>query len=164
MIFWVEENHQKGKKHFTCPIFHFFSYRVIIDRNLSEFSKFGINEVLRSLSMSLLKSTVTLTAFTDWGGFIGMGERAEDGDGDGLVSRCCLQVVEFVGAGNHLGWCLEDLEGLVVASALLVDLGLAVVDKVSVFLADLAVLGGSGHHGFAIKKIWLITMICLFHL
>ena len=76
---------------------------------------------------------------------IGVGERNEDLDGEVLVSGCSLEVIELVGSSNNLGCSLDDLEGFVVASAASVDLGLAVVDKVSVFLSDFAVLRSSNH-------------------
>ena len=83
-----------------------------------------------------------------------MGKRNEDLSCEGFVSRVGIEVIEFVGSCDNLGFSLDYIEGIVVASAFGVDLGLAVVDKVSVFLTNFAVLGSSNH--CTIKKISLM--------
>ena len=93
----------------------------------------------------MLESIVTFLTELDLRALIGVGERNKDLDGEVLVSGGSLEVIELVGSSNNLGCSLDDLEGFVVASAASVDLGLAVVDKVSVFLSDFAVLGSSNH-------------------
>ena len=76
-----------------------------------------------------------------------MGKRNVNGDSHIMVipCTCSFEVIELIGSGNNLCSSLDDFIAFVLMSALSIDFTSALVDKVSVFLCNLAVIGSSHH-------------------
>ena len=123
-----------------------------------------IDNGIQSISMTLSKCIMSLTAFGHWRSLISVRKRAKDSNSDCFISRIGLEMVELVGSGNNLRWCLDNFEGFIVASTLLVDLGFVVVDKISIFLCDLAFCWCSKHDVSYNKKICWIKWYVWFNI